>query len=79
VSIRVTKTFRLTFHARGSATLRVENAHIEQSGARRHVDAPVDELPFAALRSMFVSRDQTGMNWPSSAGAQGAQNWSERR
>jgi hypothetical protein len=70
----VTKTFRLTFTRGGSATLRVETLDIEHQVLDVTLDAPVNELPFAALRSMFVTEinnDVAHLGWR----VKGAQNW----
>ena len=60
-----TKTFRLEFVRGGSATLRVETLDIERQVLDVTLD-PVADLPFAALRSMFVTEinnDVAHLGW----------------
>ena len=70
-----TKTFRLTFSRGGSATLRVETLDIERQVLDVTLDPPVGgALPFAALRSMFVTEinnDVAQLGWRQ----KGAQSW----
>ena len=70
-----TKTFRLTFSRGGSATLRVETLDIERQVLDVTLDPPVGgALPFAALRSMFVTdinNDVAQLGWR----AKGTQSW----
>jgi len=70
----VTRTFRITFTRGGSATLRVETLDIEHQVLDVTLDAAVSDLPFAALRSMFVTEinnDVAHLGWR----AKGAPNW----
>ena len=70
----VTKTFRLAFMRGGSATLRVETLDIERQVLDVTLDAPVNDVPFAALRSMFVTEinnDVAQLGWR----VKGAQSW----
>ena len=69
-----TKTFRLEFVRGGRATLRVETLDIERQVLDVTLDPPVGDLPFAALRSMFVTEinnDVAHIGWR----AKGAQSW----
>ena len=69
-----TKTFRLEFVRGGSATLRVETLDIERQVLDVTLDPPVNDLPFAALRSMFVTEinnDVAHLGWR----VKGAQSW----
>ena len=69
-----TKTFRLAFTRGGSATLRLEALDIDKQVLDVTLDAPVNELPFAALRSMFVTEinnDVAQLGWR----LKGAQSW----
>ena len=50
-----TKTFRLAFTRGGSATVRLEALDTDKQALDVTLDTPVNDLPFAALRSMFVS------------------------
>ena len=68
-----TKAFRLQFARGGSATLRVETLDIERQVLDVTLD-PVADLPFAALRSMFVTEinnDVAHLGWR----LKGAQSW----
>jgi hypothetical protein len=68
-----TKAFRLQFVRGGSATLRVETLDIERQVLDVTLD-PVADLPFAALRSMFVTEinnDVAHLGWR----LKGAQSW----
>ena len=62
-----TKSFRLQFVHGGSATLRLETLDIEQQVLDVTLDPPVGgDLPFAALRSMFVTEinnDVAHLGW----------------
>ena len=70
-----TKTFRLQFTRGGSATLRLETLDIERQVLDVTLDPPVGgDLPFAALRSMFVTEinnDVAHLGWR----LKGAQSW----
>ena len=70
-----TKSFRLSFARGGSATLRVATLDIERQMLDVTLDPPVGgELPFAALRSMFVTEinnDVAQFGWRT----KGAQSW----
>jgi hypothetical protein len=70
-----TKTFRLSFAHGGSATLRVATLDIERQVLDVTLDPPVTgELPFAGLRSMFVTEinnDVAQLGWRT----KGAQSW----
>ena len=70
-----TKSFRLSFARGGSATLRVATLDIERQMLDVTLDPPVgDDLPFAALRSMFVTEinnDVAQFGWRT----KGAQSW----
>jgi hypothetical protein len=70
-----TKTFRLTFARGGSATLRVATLDIERQVLDITLDPPVTgDLPFAALRSMFVTEinnDVAQLGWRT----KGVQSW----
>jgi hypothetical protein len=63
----VTKTFRLSFTRGGSASLRVDALDIEHQALDVTLDPPVGgDLPFAALRSMFVTEinnDVAHLGW----------------
>jgi hypothetical protein len=68
-----TKTFRLAFTRGGSATLRQETLDAERQVLDVTLD-PVNDLPFAALRSMFVTEinnDVAQLGWR----LKGAQSW----
>jgi hypothetical protein len=62
-----TRTFRLAFTRGGSATLRLEKLDIESQVLDVTLDPPVGgDLPFAALRSMFVTEinnDVAHLGW----------------
>jgi hypothetical protein len=62
-----TKTFRLSFARGGSATLRVATLDTERQVLDVTLDPPVTgEMPFAALRSMFVTEinnDVAQLRW----------------
>jgi hypothetical protein len=69
----VTKAFRLDFTRGGSATLRLETLDAERQVLDVTLD-PVNDLPFAALRSMFVTEinnDVAHLGWR----MKGAQSW----
>ncbi len=69
----VTRTFRLNFTRGGSATLRQETLDAERQVLDVTLDA-VSDLPFAALRSMFVTEinnDVAHLGWR----LKGAQSW----
>ena len=69
-----TKTFRLTFTRGGSATLRLEALDADRQVLDVTLDGPVNDLPFAALRSMFVSEinnDVAQLGWR----VKGGQSW----
>ena len=69
----VTRTFRLNFTRGGSATLRQETLDAERQVLDVTLD-PVNDLPFAALRSMFVTEinnDVAHLGWR----LKGAQSW----
>jgi hypothetical protein len=68
-----TRTFRLNFTRGGSATLRQETLDAERQVLDVTLD-PVNDLPFAALRSMFVTEinnDVAQLGWR----LKGAQSW----
>ena len=68
-----TRSFRLTFARGGSATLRVEALDQDRQVLDIALD-PVANLPFAALRSMFVTEinnDVAHLGWR----VKGAQSW----
>ena len=68
-----TRTFRLNFTRGGSATLRQETLDAERQVLDVTLD-PVNDLPFAALRSMFVTEinnDVAHLGWR----LKGAQSW----
>jgi hypothetical protein len=71
----ITKTFRLSFTRGGSASLRVDALDIEHQALDVTLDPPVGgDLPFAALRSMFVTEinnDVAHLGWR----AKGAPSW----
>jgi hypothetical protein len=71
----VTRTFRLQFTRGGSATLRLETLDIERQVLDVTLDPAVGgDLPFAALRSMFVTEinnDVAHVGWRQ----KGAQSW----
>jgi hypothetical protein len=71
----ITKTFRLQFTRGGNATLRLETLDIERQVLDVTLDPPVGgDLPFAALRSMFVTEinnDVAHLGWRQ----KGAQSW----
>ena len=59
-------TFRLVFARGGTATLRVETLDTERQVLDVTLDPPVNDLPFAALRSMFVTEinnDVAQLGW----------------
>jgi hypothetical protein len=61
-----TKTFRLAFARGGSATLRLETLDIERQVLDVTLDSIGGDLPFAALRSMFVTEinnDVAQLGW----------------
>ena len=70
-----TRSFRLTFTRGGSATLRVEMLDTDKQVLDVTLDPPVGgALPFAALRSMFVTEinnDVAHLGWRQ----KGAQSW----
>jgi len=69
-----TRTFRLQFMRGGSATLRVETLDIERQVLDVTLDSVGNDLPFAALRSMFVTEinnDVAHLGWR----VKGAQSW----
>ena len=69
-----TRTFRIQFARGGRATLRVETLDIERQVLDVTLDPPVGDLPFAALRSMFVTEinnDVAQLGWR----VKGAQSW----
>ena len=69
----VTRTFRLNFTRGGSATLRQETLDAERQVLDVALDA-VNDLPFAAFRSMFVTEinnDVAHLGWR----LKGAQSW----
>ena len=69
----VTKAFRLNFTRGGSATLRLETLDAERQVLDVTLE-PVNDLPFAALRSMFVTEvnnDVAHLGWR----LKGAQSW----
>jgi hypothetical protein len=69
-----TKTFRLAFARGGSATLRLASLDQERQVLDVTLDPPTNDLPFAALRSMFVTEinnDVAQLGWR----VKGAQNW----
>jgi hypothetical protein len=69
----VTRTFRLNFTRGGSATLRQETLDAERQVLDVTLD-PIGDLPFAALRSMFVTEinnDVAHLGWR----LKGAQSW----
>ena len=68
-----TRTFRLAFTRGGSATLRLETLDTDRQVLDVTLD-PVIDLPFAALRSMFVTEinnDVAQLGWR----LKGAQSW----
>ena len=71
----VTRSFRMSFARGGSATLRVETLDIERQVLDVTLDPPVGgDLPFAALRSMYVTEinnDVAHLGWR----LKGAQSW----
>ncbi len=69
-----TRTFTLQFARGGSATLRLDRLDQERIVLDVGLGAPVTNLPFAALRSMFVTEgnaDVARIGWR----AQGGQTW----
>jgi hypothetical protein len=70
-----TRSFRLNFVRGGAATLRVETLDIERQVLDVTLDPPVAaDMPFAALRSMFVTEinnDVAHLGWRQ----KGAPNW----
>jgi hypothetical protein len=71
-----TRSFRLQFARGGSATLRLETLDTDKQVLDVTLDPPVGgDLPFAALRSMFVTEinnDVAHLGWR----VKGAQSWS---
>jgi len=62
----VTRAFRLQFARGGAATLRVDTLDIERQVLDVTLDPPVNDVPFAALRSMFVTEinnDVAHLGW----------------
>jgi hypothetical protein len=69
-----TKSFRLAFARGGSATLRLDTLDIERQVLDVTLDPVGGDLPFAALRSMFVTEinnDVAHLGWRT----KGAQSW----
>ncbi len=69
-----TRTFRLAFARGGSATLRLETLDIERQVLDVTLDSAGGDLPFAALRSMFVTEinnDVAQVGWR----LKGADSW----
>jgi hypothetical protein len=69
-----TRTFKLTFTRGGSATLRVAKLDTERQVLDVTLDSAVNGMPFAALRSMFVTEtnnDVAHLGWR----AKGAPGW----
>jgi hypothetical protein len=69
-----TKTFRLNFVRGGGATLRLDTLDIERQVLDVTLDPAGGDLPFAALRSMFVTEinnDVAHLGWRT----KGAQSW----
>jgi hypothetical protein len=61
-----TRTFRLQFARGGSATLRLENLDTDRQVLDVTLDSAVNDMPFAALRSMFVTEinnDVAHLGW----------------
>ena len=61
-----TRTFRLQFARGGSATLRLETLDTDKQVLDVTLDPPVGDVPFAALRSMFVTEinnDVAHLGW----------------
>ncbi len=61
-----TRSFRLQFARGGSATLRLETLDTDKQVLNVTLDAPVGDVPFAALRSMFVTEinnDVAHLGW----------------
>jgi hypothetical protein len=69
-----TRTFRLQFTRGGSATLRLDKLDTDRQVLDVTLDSAVNDMPFAALRSMFVTEinnDVAHLGWR----AKGAPNW----
>jgi len=69
-----TRSFRLQFARGGSATLRLETLDTDKQVLDVTLDPPVGDVPFAALRSMFVTEinnDVAHLGWR----VKGAQSW----
>lgn len=69
-----TKTFRIAFTRGGSATLRLETLDAERQVLDVTLEGAISDLPFAALRSMFVTEinnDVAQLGWR----VKGAQSW----
>ena len=69
-----TRSFRLQFARGGSATLRLETLDTDKQVLDVTLDQPVGDVPFAALRSMFVTEinnDVAHLDWR----VKGAQSW----
>jgi hypothetical protein len=69
-----TRSFRLQFARGGTATLRVDALDIERQVLDVTLDPPVGDVPFAALRSMFVTEinnDVAHLGWRT----KGAPSW----
>ena len=61
-----TRSFRLQFASGGSATLRVDKLDTEREVLDVTLEGPVGDVPFAALRSMFVTEinnDVAQLGW----------------
>ena len=61
-----TRAFRLQFVRGGSATLRVDELDIDRQVLDVTLDPSVSDLPFAALRSMYVTEinnDVAHLGW----------------
>jgi len=70
----VTRAFRLQFVRGGSATLRLETLDIERQVLDVTLDSVGADMPFAALRSMFVTEinnDVAHLGWR----LKGGQSW----
>jgi len=69
-----TRSFRLQFARGGGATLRLEKLDTDKQVLDVTLDPPVGDVPFAALRSMFVTEinnDVAHLGWR----VKGAQSW----
>ena len=69
-----TRTFRLQFTRGGSATLRLEKLDTDRQVLDVTLESAVNDMPFAALRSMFVTEinnDVAHLGWR----LKGAPNW----